>query len=379
MDELKYRIKRRDLLALSDYKEYLRCHPKLTYLFIELTDSCNLACVHCGSNCAAGKKDYIDTDITIKSLRTIAADFDPSRIMVCLTGGEPLLHKDFFVIAEEASALGFPIGITTNGTMIDNQTAVLMKKVGFQSATVSLDGTEEFHDIFRRKKGCYQETIRGIKFLKDNDIRVQVTTVVSKLNCGQLDDLYSHMQNLEIDSWRLTNIEPIGRALVNGKSLMLSKEELIHLLDFIREKRFSGGTPMDVSFGCSHYLSFQYEREVRDNYFICGSGVYVGSILVNGDIYSCLDIQRRPELVQGNIKKDRFSNVWYTKFDDFRIDRTLLSDKCSKCPERIFCGGDSTHTWDFDKNAPMMCIFNWEFYENFQKERCERYECRQIY
>ena len=113
---------------------------------------------------------------------------------------------------------------------------------------------------------------------------------------------------------------------------------------------------MDVCFGCSHYLSFEYEHELRDNYFICGSGIYVGSILCNGDIYSCLDIERRPELIQGNIARDRFSDVWRDGFRQFRSDRTELCESCRRCEEREFCAGDSTHTWDFDQNKPMFCI-----------------------
>ena len=113
---------------------------------------------------------------------------------------------------------------------------------------------------------------------------------------------------------------------------------------------------MDVRFGCSHYLSYEYEHEVRDYYFICGSGIYVGSILCNGDIYSCLDIERRPELIQGNIAKDRFSVVWYERFREFRADRTQYSKDCKNCTERLFCNGDSTHTWDFTVNEPMFCF-----------------------
>ncbi len=92
-------------------------------------------------------------------------------------------------------------------------------------------------------------------------------------------------------SWRLVNVEPIGRALEHA-GLMLDTRHFHRLIDFIRDVRFEE-RHMDVCFGCSHYLSFDYEREIRDNYFLCGAGLCVASILHNGDIYGCLDIERR--------------------------------------------------------------------------------------
>ena len=153
----------------------------------------------------------------------------------------------------------------------------------------------------------------------------------------------------------MINLEPIGRALSHPE-LLLSREEFTGLLDFIRARRFDPATPMDVRFGCSHYLSYEYEHEVRDNYFLCGSGLYVASILCSGEIYSCLDIERRPELVQGHIARDRFSEVWRDKFQAFRADRSESCAECRRCTERTFCGGDAAHTWDYERNKPLFCF-----------------------
>ncbi|HAB93862.1 MAG TPA: hypothetical protein DCF49_03705 [Lachnospiraceae bacterium] len=71
---------------------------------------------------------------------------------------------------------------------------------------------------------------------------------------------------------------------------------------------------------------------------------------------ACLDIPHRKELVQGNVRKDNFGDVWKNGFLAFRRDRTGSSSKCANCPERFICGGDSTHTWNFDNNEPLLCI-----------------------
>lgn len=343
--------------CLAEYRDSLYNTPKLTYFFIEMTDYCNLNCKHCGSNCEQAVKNHINTSLIIKTLRELAEDFNPQRVMICLTGGEPLLHPDFFVIVQEIVRLKFPWGMTTNGILIDDTVACKLKLNKINSISISLDGLEQSHEWLRNKKGCFNQAIAAIQRLNKVEIPVQVTTVIHKKNFCELNATYDLMCSLNLHSWRVINVEPIGKALDN-RDLILSSNEFIQLLDFIKEKRYSIDKAIDVRFGCSHYLSFDYEREVRDYYFICGAGIYVASVLCNGDIYACLDIERREELVQGNIKTDRFSEVWKNRFKEFRVDRTQLCDECKKCKERVFCKADSFHTWDFDKNKPRFCILS---------------------
>ncbi|MCF0230593.1 MAG: radical SAM protein, partial [Parasporobacterium sp.] len=313
------------------------------------------SCIHCGSRCEPSCSEMIDTQLLFHALDTVAEDFDHNSLMICLTGGEPMLHPDFFRIAEYINRLGFSWGMTTNGSLITRANALALKKAGLGSITVSLDGLKASHEWFRNTRGSFDKTVDAIQNLHYEGISVQVTTVIHKKNYNELEELYGLMKSLKVESWRVINIEPIGRAQEH-EDLTLSAEEFRGLLNYIREKRFSAGPDMDVCFGCSHYLSFEHEHEVRDNYFLCGAGICVASILKNGDIYSCLDIERRPELVQGNIRDDRFSEVWFNRFEPFRKERSLMSEECRKCPERLFCRGDSAHTWDYDNNKPLFCI-----------------------
>lgn len=351
-------IKQRDMARLAEYRDYLAIHPRLTYLFFELTDACNLSCLHCGSSACPQNKTYLPLEDIKKVLESVAAKYCPSEIMVCLTGGEPLLHRDFFEISATAQKLGFPCGMTTNATLITEEVAAKLIPYGICSVTVSLDGLEETHDWFRNVKGSFSKTVSGIRNLMSatkGTIATQITTVVHKKNIHELDQIYNFVVSLGVDSWRVINLEPIGRAL-DHKDLLLDAVDYKYLLDYIRSKRFNPAVEIDVTYGCSHYLTSQYEREVRDTYFACGSGVYVGSVLCNGDIYSCLDIERRPELIQGNISLDDFVDVWENRFVEFRADRSKLSSKCKNCKERQFCRGDSAHTWDYSLQQPLLCV-----------------------
>ena len=352
--EQKVFVKKRDMEQLAKYRQYLSKHPRLTYLFIELTDICNLCCMHCGSHCSPAKGTYIDTDLLLSSLKEISEDFDPDSVMVCLSGGEPLLHPDFFKIVSGIADLGFSWGITTNGTLIDEDAAAKMQKYGLGSVTISIDGLEASHDWLRQCSGAYQKAVSAVSVLCNFGFQTQATSVIHKKNLVELEAMFRVMCELNVCSWRIINMEPIGRAIQN-KDLLLSAKQMYELLLFIQDKRFDKRTPMDIRFGCSHYLSYEFEHEVRENYFICGSGTYVGSILCNGDIFSCLDIARRPDLIQGNIRHDRFSDVWKNRFQVFRQDRGSLCKSCSECDERSFCCGDSAHTWNYETNEPMFC------------------------
>jgi radical SAM protein with 4Fe4S-binding SPASM domain len=157
---------------------------------------------------------------------------------------------------------------------------------------------------------------------------------------------------MDIDSWRVIGLEPIGRALLRPE-LMLTPDDQRRLFSFIYEKR---SEQMPVTYGCSHFVGFDYEHEVRDWYFLCNAGIYTASIMANGDITACLDIERRPEFIQGNILKDRFKDVWENKFREFRRDLSDTCEKCKNCSEANFCHGDAFHTWDFDANTPQVCF-----------------------
>ena len=266
-----------------------------------------------------------------------------------------MMHPDFFEIAGLVKEMGFNWGMTTNATLIDTEAAERLRQAGMSTVSVSLDGMENSHDSLRQKEGAWRLALRGLEALQNVGFRPQVTTVLHQGNFDELEPLYELLRGMGITSWRPINVEPIGRACESA-DLLLTPDQFMHLLSYIRDKRFDPDNPMEVTFGCSHYLGLDHERMVRDHYFLCGAGILTASVRSNGDICACLDIENRPELVQGNIHRDNFMDVWLDRFEVFRGDRTAASSKCIECPERFICGGDSTHTWDFGKNEPLLCM-----------------------
>ncbi|MGN1423473.1 MAG: radical SAM protein [Oscillospiraceae bacterium] len=349
-------IKYEHMAQLAEYKKKLWQQPELRNLFLELTLRCNESCIHCGSKCGNVKSEEMPAEVYFRFLDKIKADFGGRLPMLCITGGEPLLRRELFDIMGYAGKLGFTWGMTSNGTLIDDDVAEKLYKCGMKTISVSIDGLRETHDTFRNTKGGYDAAMKGINALINHGgfSHVQITTVIHKQNIDQLDELYDIMCGIDIDSWRVINIEPIGRAKEHPQ-LLLDAADYRRMLDFIREKR---GMGMPVVYGCSHYLGAEYEREVRDWYFLCNAGIYTASVMANGDIGACLDIERRRETIEGNILRDDFTEIWKNGFRYFRAPLDSRSRTCSDCSSRLYCGGGAFHSWDFDGCEQRVCFKN---------------------
>ena len=355
MEKKPIEIKTKHMQQLAEYRRSILGKPPLKNLFLELTLRCNERCIHCGSRC--GEHDAVpelSLDQYRKILDYLKRGFGTKQIELDITGGEPLLRRDFYDIMSYAHALGFRWGMTSNATLIDAQAARRLYECGMKTISVSIDGLESTHDILRGMSGAYSRAMKGIQALisQGGFQHIQITTVVNHRNISELPEMFELLREVDIDSWRVINIEPIGRAL-DTPELMLFDDEYRRMFDFIREKRMEG---YPLTYGCSHFLGAEYERQVRDWYFLCNAGIYTASIASNGDILACLDIERRPELVQGNILRDSLKDVWEGEFKIFRSDLSDLNEICRDCDQCGFCHGGAHHSWDYDRNQQRVCF-----------------------
>ena len=346
-------IKLQNLETLARYHENLRKHPELRQLFFELTLKCNENCFHCGSGCNIMQPDGLPVEDYKRILDKVKERYG-TRALIAVTGGEPLMYKDFFEFTSYVHDQGFRWGMTSNGTLITKEVAKKLKKAGMNTIAISIDGIESTHNRYRRFNDGYRKALEGVQILIDEDFvhSIMITTVVNHENINELDELYEVFKNIDINEWRLTGLEPIGRALEHPE-MLLTPEDNVRLMKFIMDKRKD---KIPVEYSCCHFLGVDYEAEVRDWYFLCNAGVYVAGVMHNGDIGACLDIPRNKETIQGNIYKDDFIDIWENKFD---IYRTPLSDRnaeCKNCSHARYCRGGSYHSWDFENDKQKVCM-----------------------
>ena len=346
------------LRHLAEMKKRLFTHPSLQMVFLELTRKCNLNCAHCGSSCPSKPTlAVLRTDTIARTTAAIAANADPGQTMFCLTGGEPLLNPEWETIAKMISSYGFHWGMTSNGTMIDENVVERLFQAGMKTISISIDGMAVSHEHLRGVDGCYRKSLNAIRLLVNSRFfqSIQVTTVVHPTNLNELEELYNLLTRLGINSWKLTPVEPVGEARKHSEHY-LTPEGHIQLLNFILEHREIA--PFEITYGCSHFLPLKYDNTVRSAHFNCGAGTLIASITCEGDIIACLDVDDRARTKQGNIYQDDFWDVWQNRFKMFRRERELVQMPCCSCEYTAFCQGDSWHTWDFMNNSPGVCLFH---------------------
>lgn len=348
----KEEIKTANLDLLAEHQKKLCREPELRQLFLELTLKCNEHCFHCGSSCAGNLPDGLPLEKYKEILDEVKENFG-TKVLIAVTGGEPLLYPDFFELTEYIRKLGFPWGMTSNGTLITKEVAHRLKENGMRSISLSIDGIPETHDRYRGLKDAYKLGMQGIQNLVDEDcFTTMVTTVVNHENIKELDQLFEVFDNIDINEWRLTGIEPIGRAEL-VPDMLLTPDDNRYLMEFIKAKREQR---IPVTYSCCHFLGTKYEAEVRDWYFLCNAGIYVGGILVNGDVTACLDIPHNEKSIQGNIYEDSFTKIWKERFQIYRKPLSDRNEKCASCPESKWCRGGAYHSWDYENERPKVCM-----------------------
>ncbi len=331
-----------------------RDRMQLSTLFWEATLRCNAACPFCGSRCSAvAARPEADAGSVIRAFESVADAYDPSSVMINVTGGEPLLRKDLFTVMDRARQLGFPWGMVTNGSLITDDTICLMKQTGMRTISVSIDGLYEAHERLRRLPGSFSRIVKSIRTLNEVHFldSIQITTVVTSGNIGELERMLEFFSRLPVDSWRLAIVDPVGRGADHPEAL-LSPENLKELFGFFERHAFHPKPILTTS--CSHYLG-GLDSLYRPHPFYCEAGKSVASILADGSIFVCPNVPRREELIQGNILTDDFVSVWENGFGPFREENGRKTGPCARCPDWERCEGDSLHTWDFDHDRPKFC------------------------
>jgi radical SAM protein with 4Fe4S-binding SPASM domain len=278
---------------------------------------------------------------------------NPSEITVVMTGGEPLLRADIGDIGRKLRAQGYRWSLVTNGFNLTPGRLSELVTAGIGAITVSLDGPEIQHNWLRNNPDSYRRAIESIRLISKNKrLNSDVVTCVNKRNINLLPEIQNILSETGIGQWRLFTITPIGRA-AGIEDLSLSGEQLNDLLTFIEKNRKSKAIP-EASFSCESYLG-AFEGKVRDGFFFCRAGIHIGSILADGGISACPNIDRN--LVQGNIYRDNFNEVWEKRFLPFRNRSWTRIHECSACDHYKYCEGNGMHWWDYDGQRMHGCNF----------------------
>ena len=223
---------------------------KHNYLRISLLEKCNLRCTYCmpADGIVLSPKASLMTADEIFAIAQIFVENGVDKIR--LTGGEPLLRKDFPEIVSKLATLNITLSITTNGILIDRHIDVL-KQANIKKINLSLDTlvSSKFHTITLRNQ--FEKVIDNLHLLLNNDFQVKVNVVLMKgFNENEIIDFIKLTEFLPV-SIRFIEFMPFAgnewdRSKMVSQNEILSQVEECFSLDKIQkledEKNFTART-----------------------------------------------------------------------------------------------------------------------------------------
>jgi len=168
---------------------------------IELTERCNLDCVHCYISQPAASEAAKAREMTTAQVKSVLDQMaQAGTLFLLITGGEAMLRPDFTEIYQHAKRLGFIITLFTNGTTVTPQLADMLAKAPPTLIEVTLDGaTAETFEAVTRLPGSFAQCLRGIKLLRERGLVVLVKTVLLTLNQNELQGIRSLAAELSLN------------------------------------------------------------------------------------------------------------------------------------------------------------------------------------
>ena len=319
------------------------------------TKTCNLECVHCYADAETKK---FRGELTTAEAETMIRDLASFKVPALLiSGGEPFVRPDVLDLAELAMSLGVRVTFSTNGTLIDQQRAERIAKIGVAYVGISIDGGEERHDHFRGKQGAFQGAIRGIRHCRDAGIRVGIRFTVTKQNVGEIDEIFDIVEREDIGRLCLYHLVYSGRgAYLYGIDLEVEEKRQLMTKIMNRVDQWNAAErPVEVMTVDNHadapyiYLRLLEQDPERAAHALSlmqsnggnRSGIAIGCIdsfgLVHPDQFTA-------HHTLGSIRERPFSEIWQDDrielLNGLRTRKTLLQGRCASCRWLPMCNGN---------------------------------------
>lgn len=210
----------------------------------EITNTCNYHCCYC---IFSSEKIKYENELTTEEVKkTIKELKDNNFTYIKFTGGEPFTRKDMTEILKYGVELGFDMDISTNASLITEDIAKELKAMNFPMVHVSLDGADKNSHEFVRGKDTFERTLRGIKYLTENDIYTRIGTVIYKQNEDELEDIVKLSIDLKANEIIFSFMEAVGR--LGGDDTIISKKTIDEVRNEINK------------------LAQKYEKQVKVKY-----------------------------------------------------------------------------------------------------------------
>lgn len=287
---------------------------------IELTERCNLKCVHCYINKPPDNRELLNREMSKTEIFNIIDQIvDMGCLWMLFTGGEPLLRPDFIEIYTYAKKAGLLVTIFTNGTLIDEKISDYFAEYCPFSVEITINGaTEQTFEKITCVEGSYLQCLKGIELLSERKIPMKLKTMVLSLNKHELDDMRQLARNFEVDF----RFDPIINFRLDGNDkpaeYRLTADDVLEL-DMNDSKRAN-------SFKKS--IKKYYGKTNKPEYiYKCGAGANSFHVDPYGRLSPCI-MSRYPsyDLLNGS-----FSEGWLNFIPEVVSEKVTKVTKCTEC------------------------------------------------
>lgn len=310
-----------------------------------ITDMCDQRCKHCYIFSEDNKKcikemNFEDIKRTYQEIKDMCKKLNKLPYLY-ITGGDPILHPNFWDLLEMCKKDNIPFTILGNPFHLTYDNCKKMKELGCGKYQMSIDGLEKTHDWFR-KPGSFKTTLEKIDCINKAGIKSVIMTTVSGTNIKEIPEIIDLVVKYNVRIFAFGRYCPTSEE----KNVGITPLEYRNLLD-ICWKKYKEYISKDcyTKFNLKDHLwkLYLYEEgfyKIPENmqegfiYDGCHCGRSHITILPTGVVYAC----RRMESPVGNVLKDSLYNIWisdnmneYRQYDKF--------DKCSKCKLKLLCRG----------------------------------------
>jgi MoaA/NifB/PqqE/SkfB family radical SAM enzyme len=266
-------------------------------LFIawQLNSACNLDCLHCCEEAGHTMPNELNRKEIIRFCEEIAELKIP---YVAISGGEPLLHQDFFKICEFFRSHGISLKVETNGHFIDDQTAKRMANLGFRSVQISVDGATPQTFERMRPGGSWQKTVAACEYLIEAGINTEIVFVPTQFNIHETGDLIEMAYRMGVYGFYTGKIMRIGRAAQNWELLCPAEENYKKFFAVLKEKQAKYDGKMKI-----YYYPYDVIEELKYRLEFPSTSLLVipdGKVKLIGPL----------PFICGDLRKHSLSEVW---------------------------------------------------------------------
>lgn len=310
----------------------------------ELTERCNLKCMHCFEE--AGLRTQADPS-TEEVISWIDKFLEVSGININLSGGEFLTRSDWREIVGHVAEAKATAVILTNGTLVTDEIATELARITegapftFQ---VSLDGCDPETNDPVRGTGSFERIVGGIRTLRDHGLgkQIAISFTPNRLNIGKLDEMVNLALDLGVPTFHISILHRMGRAAVVWRKLKPTTAQMIEFFDGLHTKgqELEGRLRMSGDF-CS-MLNDKVKSIPSPITLGCRLGVDL-KVAINGDVYPCPPMSYDKKYCIGNMRETDVEGIRHStvlrELRELFVPRVEQSPGCRTCAWKCFCAG----------------------------------------